>query len=637
MSAFRGIATLAVLMIGVGGGAGGVEAQSDREARPLLAPPPSDGSLGHTVYRTSCESCHSGEESERAPRMVSLAGMTPRAIHAALTTGRMRRQSEDLSDEERVAVAEWITGDQLSETRLPDAAFCSSAPSGRAEIHSSGWGGGAGEHGYRGASAAGVTAADLDEMELAWAFAFPDAGQVRSKPAVVGDRVIVGSAYGEVYSLDLESGCVHWIFPADAAVRGGIAIGDGPGGVQAAFFADFRANAYAIDAATGEPLWKTSVADHADHSNTGTVAIHDGRVFVPVSTMEIASAGNPAYECCTASGGLVALSTESGEPLWEYWTISEEPREVGENELGTKIFAPSGAPVWSSPTVDAVRGLIYIGTGENYTHPTTETSDAIIALEMSSGAVRWSFQGHANDAWNLACGTPYPQNCPADTGPDFDFGMAPILVTRDDGSQILVAGQKSAMVWAFDPDADGELLWARKVGKGSALGGVHWGIASDGRRVYVPNSDSPLGLVRDPRTGELADPSGDEAPGMGVYALDLGAGEVLWKADPDPTACAGGRQGCMPFFSAAATVIDGAVLTGSLDGHMRAFSTEDGSLLWDIDTAREFETVNGVPGFGGAIDGPGPVVARGTVLINSGYDMFGEMPGNLLLAFRRPR
>ncbi|MFV1987784.1 MAG: PQQ-binding-like beta-propeller repeat protein [Gemmatimonadota bacterium] len=611
--------------------------RAQESGRPLLEPPPPDGSLGHTVYRSSCESCHSGEESARAPRITSLGAMTPRAILAALTSGRMRRHGEDLSEQERVAVSEWLTGSALTETRLPADAFCSTRPTGPGEVHWSGWGGGAGETGYRGAAAAGLTGVDLGDLELAWAFAFPDAGQVRSKPAVVGDRIIIGSAYGEVYSLDFETGCVHWIFGADAAVRGGIAIGEGPGGTQTAFFSDFRTNAYAIDAASGDLLWRTKTGTHADHTNTGTVALHDGRVYVPISTMEVVSALNPTYECCTASGGVVALSADSGDPLWEFWTVGEEPREVGENELGTKIFAPSGAPVWSSPTVDAHRGLLYIGTGENYTHPATSTSDAIIALDMRSGEMRWSFQGTSDDAFNLACTVrPNFDNCPVDAGPDFDFGMSPILVTRDDGSQILVVGQKSAMVWAFDPDTDGELVWAKKVGKGSALGGVHWGIASDGRRVYVPNADNPFAVILDPRTGEHTDPSGAEPGGTGVYALDLGAGEIIWQVEPDLSVC-GQRTGCQPFFSASATVIDGAVLAGSLDGHMRAFSTEDGSLLWDVDTARWFKTVNGIPGRGGSIDGPGPVVAQGTVLVSSGYDMFSEMPGNLLLAFRKPK
>ncbi|MCG8468510.1 MAG: PQQ-binding-like beta-propeller repeat protein [Gemmatimonadetes bacterium] len=604
--------------------------------RPLLNPPSFDDSPGAAVFTSSCAACHTGEQSTRAPALTGLGAMTPRAILASLESGRMRRHGEQLTAEQRVAVSEWLTGKVLSETRLPASAFCSVAPSGPGDVHWSGWGGGPGETGFRGASEAGLTAADLPNLELAWAFAFPDAGQVRSKPAVVGDRLIVGSAYGEVYSLDLETGCAHWVFAADAAVRGGIVIGDGPDGIQTAFFSDFRTNVYAIDAASGELSWRTNAGSHGDHTNTGTVALHEGRVFVPISSMELVSAGNPRYECCTSSGGVVALDAASGEVLWSYATVAEEAVEVGENELGTKIRAPSGAPVWSSPTVDAERGLLYIGTGENYTRPTTSTSDALIALDMASGDVAWAFQATADDAFNMACTVQSDfENCPQVAGPDLDFGMAPIIVTRADGQPLLIAGQKSGVVWALDPDTNGELVWAKRVGKGSALGGIHWGLASDGRLAYVPNSDHAFAVIRDPRTGAYAQENGAEPPRPGVYGIELGGGEVLWKAEPDMTTCTD-RPGCMPFFSAAPTVIDGAVLVGSLDGHMRAYSTEDGSVLWDVDTAREFETVNGVAGRGGAIDGPGPVVARGLVLVNSGYDMFGEMPGNLLLAYRVP-
>lgn len=603
--------------------------------RPLLNPPRMDGSAGATVFSASCAECHTGEQSGRAPGLTGLGAMTPRAIVTALESGRMRRHGEQLSSEERVAVAEWLTAKTLTETRIPASAFCSTQPVGPGPVHWSGWGGGDGESGYQGAHE-GVTAADLPNLELAWVFAFPDAGQVRSKPAVVGDRLIVGSAYGEVYSLDLETGCAHWVFPADAAVRGAIAIASGPDGRQTAFFSDFGTNVYALDAASGELLWKQKTGTHGDNTNTGSVVVHDGRVFVPISSMEILSAGNPRYECCTSSGGVVALSAESGEELWAYRTIEEAAVEVGANELGTKIFAPSGAPVWSSPTVDAERGVLYIGTGENYTSPATTTSDALIAIEMATGTVAWSFQATEADTWNMACTLPNGfENCPTATGPDFDFGMAPILTIRENGERILVAGQKSGLVWGLDPDANGELVWAKRVGKGGALGGVHWGLATDGKRVYVPNADNTLGLIRNPRTGEYAQENGEDPATPGVYAIELGAGEVIWSVEPETDTCEG-RQGCMPFFSAAPTAIEGAVLVGSLDGHMRAYSTEDGSLLWDVDTAREFETVNGVPGRGGSIDGPGPVVAQGFILVNSGYDMFGEAPGNLLLAFRVP-
>ncbi|WP_420633011.1 PQQ-binding-like beta-propeller repeat protein [Candidatus Palauibacter sp.] len=616
--------------------AGSTAAQES--GRALLTPPPMDGSPGHTIYTASCAECHSGERAARAPGLTTLGTMTPRAVVSSLEGGRMRRHGEQLTPEERRAVAEWLTGETLVETRLPSSAFCASPPERAVAVHWSGWGGGAGETGFVDASRAGLTAADLPNLELAWAFGFPDASQVRSKPAVIGDRILVGSAYGEVYSIDLETGCVHWVFAADAAVRGAIAIGDGPGGEQTAFFADFGTNVYAIDAASGALRWRGTAGTHSDHVVTGSVAVHDGRVFVPLSSMEILTAGNPIYECCTSAGGVVAFTTEAGEQLWAFMTVPETPRHVGENEVGARVLAPSGAPVWSSPTVDAARGLLYIGTGENYTRPTTGASDAIIALDVATGTAVWTFQGREGDAWNMACQTPRNfQNCPDPSGPDHDFGMAPILVTREDGSQILVAGQKSGMVWALDPDADGELVWARRIGKGSALGGIHWGLVSDGRRAYVPNVDHAFAVMVDPRTGVSAQANSEDPPAPGVYALELSAGEVLWRAEPDLTVCQG-RPGCMPYFSAAPTAIEGAVLAGSLDGHLRAYSTEDGSVLWDVDTAREFETVNGVPGRGGALDGPGPVVAHGYVLVNSGYDLFSQMPGNLLLAYRiRPQ
>ena len=615
-------------------GAGRVAAQESM--RGLLDPPPMDDSPGMQVFVASCAECHGGQRTVRAPGLTTLGAMTPRAVLASLEGGRMRRHGEGLTAEERRAVAEWLTGDALVETRLPSSAFCAAPPAGAGVVHSSGWGGGDGETGFVDAARAGLTAADLPNLELAWVFGFPDVSQVRSKPAVIDDRIIVGSAYGEVYSIDLESGCVHWVFEGDAAVRGAIAIGDGPDGGQSAFFADFRTNVYAIDATTGALHWRATAATHADHVVTGSVAVHGGRVFVPLSSMEIISAGDPGYECCTSSGGVTAFSAENGEALWEFRTVAEEPRHVGENEAGTRLFAPSGAPVWSSPTVDAARGLLYIGTGENYTRPATGGSDALTALDMETGESAWTFQGREDDAWNMSCISPRFQNCPAPTGPDHDFGMAPIIVTAEDGSQLLIAGQKSGMVWALDPDAEGELVWARRVGKGSSLGGIHWGLASDGRRAYVPNVDNPFAIISDPRSGASTQANAEDPPTPGVYALELSGGEVLWHAPPDPSVCQG-RSGCMPFFSAAPTAIEGAVLAGSLDGHLRAFSTEDGSVLWEVDTAREFETVNGVPGRGGALDGPGPVVAQGYVLVNSGYDLFSQMPGNLLLAYRLPR
>ena len=304
--------TTAVLA-GILAAAGMTPAAAQEPLRGLLDPPPMDDSPGMQVFVASCAECHSGERTARPPGLTTLGAMTPRAVLSSLEGGRMRRHGEQLTPEERRVVAEWLTGEALVETRLPSPTFCASPPAEAGVVHWSGWGGGAGETGFVDASRAGLTAADLPNLELAWAFGFPDASQVRSKPAVIGDRIIVGSAYGEVYSIDLETGCVHWVFAADAAVRGAIAIGGGPGGAQTAYFADFATNVYAIDAVSGALRWRAPAGTHSDHVVTGSVAVHDGRVFVPISSMEILTAGDPTYECCTSAGGVVAFSTEAGD------------------------------------------------------------------------------------------------------------------------------------------------------------------------------------------------------------------------------------------------------------------------------------------------------------------------------------
>jgi polyvinyl alcohol dehydrogenase (cytochrome) len=322
---------------------------------------------------------------------------------------------------------------------------------------------------------------------------------------------------------------------------------------------------------------------------------------------------------------VVALDAATGEEAWYHRVIRERPVAVGANAVGTVLRAPSGAPVWSSPTIDAARGVLYVGTGENYTRPTTTSSDAILALDLATGARRWSFQATAEDAYNLACvAAQDTENCPTPVGPDLDFGMAPILVRAIGGRDILVVGQKSGVVWALDPDREGAVIWSTRVGKGSALGGVHWGMATEGDKVYAANADRADAVVVD------VNPERDPSPGL--YALDLGTGDRVWAA-PAPRETCEGRTGCFVANSAAPSAIPGVVFAGGLDGHIRAHSSADGSVLWDFDTATEFQAVGGLKGVGGAIDGPGPVIAGGMLFVNSGYGRFGQMPGNVLLAF----
>jgi polyvinyl alcohol dehydrogenase (cytochrome) len=577
------------------------------------------------LFADSCAQCHSDAQSGRTPSRAALGALGPRAVVAALSPGGvMSGQGETLSPEQRVTLAEFITRSPYVATALPEAAYCSARGFARLDLENVGWmgyGGNLEGTGLQTADRGGLRAEDVPNLRLRWAFAIPDGSQARTKPTAVGDALLIADENGTVYALEAASGCVRWTFEADAGVRGAVLVGES-GGRQLAHFVDSRTTAYALDVASGELVWKERVARHPENNGTGSPALVDGKLIVPISSLEVARAGSPTYECCTSSGAVAALDAATGRLIWYHLVIPDEPRHVGTSSAGTRIFAPSGAPVWSSPTIDVERGLVYVGTGEHYTRPTTNASDAILALDLETGELAWSFQGTEGDAYTMACGARAGPGCPAPPGPDHDFGMSPMLVTRRDGKDILVVGQKSGVVWALDPDADGELLWSTKIGKGGALGGIHWGMATDGRYAYAPVADRAV----------VVDVSPDMQPSPGLYALDLMTGSVAWSAPAPRTTCEG-RRGCFAAFSAAPTAIPDVVFAGGLDGHLRAYATEDGRVLWDYDTTTEVQPVNAIPGRGGALDGPGPVIANGLLLVNSGYGSFGQMPGNLLLAF----
>ncbi|MFN0178337.1 MAG: PQQ-binding-like beta-propeller repeat protein [Gemmatimonadales bacterium] len=587
-----------------------------------LAAPAAAQPRGPVVYRAHCASCHEGDGSVRAPLVASLSAMTPRAIYAALTKGSMREVAAALPDEDRVAVAEFLTRRKLTPAVMPASAYCSQrggkspAP---APTDWTAWSGSPRGTGFRTAEQAGLTATEVPELELRWAFGFPDGTVTRSQPTVAGDLLIVGGQYGEVSALDAATGCIRWTYEGDAAVKGVVAIGPpNDNGQRLAVAADFRGTVVALDLATGQLRWKTAVTDHPANNVTGSPVIHGGRVFVPLSSMEVVAAANPGYRCCTSSGAVVALDLATGAVRWRHRVIAAEATQTDTGRTGQPIFGPAGAPVWSSPTVDPRRGLLYVGTGENYSHPTTTTSDAILALDLATGALAWSFQATERDAWNMACGVQKGANCPTPHGRDIDFGQAPLLVTLADGREILVAGQKAGVVHALDPDRRGAVLWQTRVGRGGALGGIHWGVAAGLGRVFAPVSDRLT----------PTDSGGPARPGL--HALDLATGAPIWHQPAPPCS---GRMGCFAAYSAAPVVIPGAVLVGGLDGWLRAYASDDGRLLWAFDTAQTFPTVNGVTARGGAIDGPGPTVAGGMVFVSSGYALFGQMPGNVLLAF----
>ena len=368
---------------------------------------------------------------------------------------------------------------------------------------------------------------------------------------------------------------------------------------------------------------------------TGAPTLADGTLYVVTSSAEEVIGANPKYECCKFRGSLSALNALTGEVRWKTFTIPEEPKPVRKNSQGVQLWGPSGAGVWSSPAVDLKRGMVYITTGDAYSDPAADTSDAFMAFDLKTGKLLWTRQTTAGDAFNVACGLPEALrvNCPEAKGPDHDFGSSPILVDLPNGRRALIAGQKSGVVHAVDPDRGGEILWQTRVGKGSALGGVQWGSAFDGRRVYVALSD-----VIPETAGTAAASAGDarrrlpppNASGGGLFALDPASGQIVWTT-PHP-GC-GDRPGCSPAQSAAVTAIPGIVFSGGIDGHLRAYASGNGAIVWDVDTMQPYTTVNGVTGNGGSLDGPGPVVVDGMVFVNSGYAFVAGKPGNVLLAF----
>lgn len=571
---------------------------------------------GRRIYFSHCNTCHKDSVTNIAPGLTIMRGMSTRSIVAALSNGKMRAQGAVLTANERIAVAQWITNATLKETSFPDNAFTPFSLIAKvpAAFDHSGWGNNKEGTGFRTAQEAGITKDNVSTLKLKWAFAFPEGTVMRSKPAVVGDWLLVGGQFGDVMTIHRKTGKIGWRFTTSAAIRGAITISRAGNSITA-FFADYSTNVYALDVRTGKLLWNKRAGYEAQSSTTGSVAVYNGIIYVPISSIEVGAVVNGNVDCCFSSGGVVALDAKTGREAWRY-RITPKATETGKKRNGKPAYGPSGAPVWCSPTIDAKRGRLYIGTGQNYSHPATNTSDAIQALDLKTGKVIWTYQATANDMYNVAC--PLLINCPDKPGPDVDFGMAPMLVKRKDGQEILVAGQKSGVVHALS--TEGKILWQTRVGKGSPLGGIHWGMATDGHFAYAANSDNTYAVNR-------RDSSFPISPG--IYALDLVNGKLAWKATPPDC----GKQYCLTGNSAAPLVIPGLVFAGNLDGHIRAYDSENGKMLWQYNTAQVYQAVNGIAGKGGAIDGPPPVVADGMLYVSSGYGMFGQAPGNVLLAF----
>ena len=471
-----------------------------------------------------------------------------------------------------------------------------------------GWGADISNSRFQSAKAAQLTASQVPNLKLKWAFGLAGAKQVFGEPSVVAGRVFVSDDTGAVYSLNADSGCAYWKFQAEAGVRSAVSVKLAKPSAMA-YFGDLKANVYALDAQKGTLIWKVRADEHPEARITGAPQVFEGRVYVPVASAEEGTSSDPKYPCCSFRGSVVALYAATGRQIWKTYTIAEVPKIVGKNANGTSRWAPAGGGIWSAPTIDPKRHALYVGTGDAYTSPAPKNTDAVMALDLDSGKILWAVQGTENDAWVVGCMRPTPlENCPKDFGPDQDFGSPPILHELAGGKTLLIAGQKSGNVWAYDPDHRGAVVWRTAlVNNTKEFGGkIVWGAAADEQTAY-------FGL----NTGA-------------VGAIVIRNGERKWLT---PLAAAEGRKQ-RPGHEGPVTAIPGIIFSGGYDGVLSALSASNGSVVWQFDTVREFQTVNGVAAKGGALCAAGTVVAGGTLFVPSGYVGVGNnMPGNVLLAF----
>jgi polyvinyl alcohol dehydrogenase (cytochrome) len=607
-----------------------------------LAQESSEKPNGEAVFKSRCKSCHE-PATERAPTRAELAFRAPADIVAALTTGAMAPMAKGLSRPEIEAVALFLApGQQLGSAGADQ--MC--ATNGPIQASASDWPTlGPDENSTRFQANPGFKAADVPKLKVKWAFSMPGGGQ----PIVVGSWLFITNRGGKFYALDAKTGCVHWAVEdapsrtTPMVIRSSIS----PSG-WATFIGAGKRVVRAFDAQSGKELWQSeSLESHVASNITGTPVVSGDQLFVPLSSGEEVYAMQPNYSCCSFRGSLAALDLKTGQKQWQTYMITAPLQPTRKNANGVQMQGPAGAPVWASPTVDAKRGLIYVVTGDSYTDAATDGDDAIVAVEMKTGKVRWRNQVTTNDNFIVGCSGPVKvANCPTPTGPDFDFGATPILF-KHGKKQILIAGQKSGMVYGVDPDT-GQTLWKTAVGAGSPLGGIEWGIGADSKYVFVPNSDIGEIFNEIARAAGAPSPSPENAaPGKpGLFALDPFTGKVVWDTPAPVAPChyAGDRSkdytkgACVRAQSAAPAVMPGIVFSGTLDGWFRAYDAADGKVVWEFSsTAQTYNTVNGNPAQpGGGIDGMGPTIAGGMVYTLSGFNgaaRTGSNGINVLLAF----
>ncbi len=605
--------------------------------------------IGHdpaSLYKTNCATCHEVPET-KAPPIDNLRKLPLGKITQTLEIGIMQPMAAMLKPDERLAIAKWLAAEEDLKRNQWLVTHACAAATPAILTGAENWG--MGTHNRRNPQGVAITKANLDQIELKWSIALPAVNAMRSLPVATADAIYLGGADARLLALDRKTGCVRWFLNVDSAIRNSLTLERTPDGINTVFFADELGSVYAVDATSGALRWKVSVKVHPTSIVSGSVAYspeNGGTLLVPISLYEVMVAANPKHECCRARGGLTALNAQTGEKRWHFATTPPAEKTYL-NAAGTQMWGPSGVAVWNRPTVDAARGVVYFGTGENASSPATEMSDSIVALDLKTGEKRWHFQALPGDAWNLACNFKAP-SCPKENGPDFDFGASVMLIKdgRGKGKDVLLAGQKSGEVFALDPDSNGTLLWRHHFSPTAthfnANAGIHHGMASDGKILIVPISDSE-------------NPPAGHVPAPGVYAVSVADGKVIWSHrfergcafDPadkpgvslaDKLGAGGTRPpwpGCSFYYapSAPPTLANGLAYVPTLDGKVHIFDATTGKILRVIETNRSYAASNGVEGHGGAIDVAGVMLNGGQLVIPSGYAPFGQMPGNVMLVY----
>jgi polyvinyl alcohol dehydrogenase (cytochrome) len=655
---------------------------------------------GLAVYQQWCASCHDSGQQSGAPSLAAIRQLNRATVKYALELGYMKIQAKDVPKEELAQLIDWLPTSEGNNDGWISAARC---PVKTREVRLDGapristtFGVTNKANRAQTAEETGLTREQMKDLDVAWVVAFPQTPTMRSQPVIVGDTIFIAATdSGRLYALDTNSGCVKWHYVSEMTLRSSLSFAEATEKSPAAIImGDAAGFVHAVDAKTGRKLWVSNARLNEYNRITGAPVVHDGKVITPVSAIEVNYAGQDDYECCKGQGAVIAFDLATGEKLWTGTTMDPaQPTRLG--RTGTQQWGPSGAIIWSTPVIDAERNVAYAGTGENVSWPATDTSDAIIAYDLDTGAKKWVFQATKADIWNYACGR-RGANCdwPGEYhSPDHDFGATAMLIERKDGTELVVAGQKSGVVWALDPD-NGSLVWSNKVGRGSANGGAHWGLAFDGTRIFAPMNDPN-------RPGA---PGENPNFGPGIHALNAMTGEIEWSYKPNqrdcgaempiakayapspewriqpvsapvlptpriaPTAPRPAAQPprttappasavapatpvatppappqrpaapCRLGMSPAPLLVDGAVVTGTTQGMLRIFDGESGNVLFEYMTNKPFpNTVNGIPGQGGGLDSAPYVAGDGTLFVQSGYARFGEPPGNVLIAFRPRR